>query len=433
MTALPMLAVLPAAVALVAAMSALFARNATAAAWVVVGVFAASEAIVPSVGLQATVGTLTIFAMDLVVMIMFTIGFWRLVSRPNPPMLLVPLGALSVLFAFHALWGMATFGLQDGVNGSRSWFYLIGPLVFASQAVPRWTQKSFTPLIAGAVALSIFALVSLAQNGLHGANEYITVRGEFVDARPVMAKGALLVVQCLLIALAVRFARRGVLWPAVAAMGSAALLLQYRTIWVVALVVAVIAYTRWARLAIFVNRRAALGAACALLLVTPVVLGLTVSSNAFGQSVDSATREDSTFEWRWKSWTSLLSAHSSVQDRAIGVPAGTPLERKIGNIVWDQSPHSVYVDALLSLGALGLLLLIYLWVVVVRRRRAAGLALGIGSTLVAVLVFSQAIYGFTNMLDPVQGLLLGMLLQAACTTRPGTLPDGARVEPGLAR
>jgi O-antigen ligase len=285
-------------------------------------------------------------------------------------------------------------------------------------------------LIAGAVALSVFALVSIGQNGLHAANTYITIRGEFVDARPVMAKGALLIVQCLLLALAVRFARRGVLWVAVSLMAGAAVLLQYRTIWIVALVVLVIAYTRWARVAIFFNRQAALGAAAALLLVTPVVAGLTVSSNAFGQSVESATAADSTFEWRWESWTSLLAAHDSAQDRVAGVPAGTPLEREIGGILWDQSPHNVYVDALLSLGVFGVVALVSLWIVVVRRRRQVGTVLGIGSTLVAVIVFSQLIFGITNMLDPVQGLLLGMLLQAACAAR---LMDGGDAPAGFAR
>jgi hypothetical protein len=433
-SSLVQLAALPAAIVIVVALATLFARNAVIAAWMLVATFAAAEAIVPPIGLQVTVGTLTVYAMDAVVTIMFAIGLWRLALRTNPNSIKAPMWVLSMLFILHALWGMANFGLQDGVNGARSWLYLVGPLVFASQAIPRWTRRSFTPLIVGAVALSLFALLSIGQNGLHAANDYITIRGEFVDARPVMAKGALLIVQCALIAMAVRFSRTSLVWVLVATMGAAALLLQYRTIWIVGLVVAVIAYSRWARLAIFVNRRAALGAVTALLFVTPVVLGLTVSSSAFGQSVESATAKDSTFEWRWKSWTSLLSAHSSPQDRVIGIPAGTPLDRTIGNIVWDQSPHSLYVDALLSLGVFGVMALIYVWIVVLRGRRRAGAALGVGSTLVAVIIFSQAIFGITNMLDPVQGLLLGMLLQAACLPPPEPDPTAAaRLEPDFAR
>src|SRR5262249_3596141 len=163
-----------------------------------------------------------------------------------------------------------------------------------------------------------FALANIAQHGLYAADEYITVGGEFIDARPVMAKGALLIVQCVFIALAVRFARPSILWFAVATMGAAALLLQYRTIWIVPLVVAVIASTKWARIAIFANRRAALGAVSALLFAAPVVLGLMVSSSAFAKSVDSATAKGNTLDWRWKSWTALLDAHSSLQDRILG-------------------------------------------------------------------------------------------------------------------
>jgi heme A synthase len=120
------------------------------------------------------------------------------------------------------------------------------------------------------------------------------------------------------------------------------------------------------------------------------------------------------------------------------LPAGTPLDRRIGNIIWTQSPHSLYVDALLSLGALGVVALVYLWVAILRRRRRAALALGVTGTLVGVIVFSQAIFGITNMLDPAQGLLLGMLLQAACAIPPdsaqdGIAPIGARLEHVVAR
>jgi hypothetical protein len=431
-------ALLAAVAIVVVALAILFTRSATAAAWTLVAVFAASEAIVPPLGLQATSGSLTVYAMDVVVVVMFAIGLWRLFSRPNPSAVILPLAALSALFAFHAVWGMVNFGLQAGVNGSRAWLYLIGPLVYASQAVPVWTRKSFTPLIVGATALSLFALFSLGRHGVHGANEFITIRGELVDARPVMAKGALLIVQCLLLAMAVRFARPWILWVAVASMASAVLLLQYRTIWIVALVVALIAYVKWARLAIVINQRAALGAASAVLLVAPVVVALTVSSSAFGESIHSATEQNSTFDWRWKSWTLLLAAHDSTQDRVVGLPAGTPLERKIGNIVWDQSPHNLYVDALLSLGALGVVTLIYVWLVILRRRQRAAIALGVTGTLVAVILFSQAIYGITNMLDPAQGLLLGILLQAAFllpsdSLQNGNVQTGARLEPGFPR
>jgi O-antigen ligase len=425
-------ALLSAAIVVVVALTVVFARHAEAGAWALVAVFAAAEAIVPPLGLQATAGGLTVYAMDILVVIMFAIGLLRLVARPNPSRIRIALGGMAALVVLHALWGIASFGLEGGVNGSRSWLYFIGPLVFASQAVPRWARRSFTPLIIGAVALSAFALVSIGRYGLHGANVYIDVRGEFVDARPVMAKGALLIVQCLLLAMAVRLARPGVLWVAVVTMASAALLLQYRTIWVVALIVAVLAYTKWARVAIFVNRRGAVGAAGVVLLVAPVVAALTVSSSAFAESFHSATAQDSTFEWRWKSWTSLLAAHDSIQDRVVGVAAGTPLDRRIGNIVWDQSPHSLYVDALLSLGAVGLVGLVYLWFIILQRRRHAGAVLGITGSLVAVIVLSQVIFGFTNMLDPAQGLVLGILLQASLAMPENEASAiAARAGPGL--
>jgi hypothetical protein len=407
------LATLGSVVIVIVALAALFARSAIAAVWTLVAVFVVSEAIVPPVGLQVTAGGVTVYAMDVVVTVMFAIGLWRLVTRSNPPEIVLPLALLSGLLAMHMLWGVASFGLQTGVNGSRSWLFVIGTLVFASQAEPAWTRRSFTPLIAAATALSIVALVSIAHYGLHPANDYIMVRGEFVDARPVAAKGSLLMVQCLLLLPVVRPVRPPFLWLAFGSMALAIALLQYRTVWIVAIVVVTIAYLRWARVAIFTNQRAALTAASIVLVLAPVAAGFTVSSSAFGQSVNSATEQDSTLQWRWKSWTSLLAQHSSAQDRVLGLPAGSPLERRIGNTVSTVSPHDLFVDALLTLGVLGVLALGYLFVGIVRRRHRVALALAIPSGLVVVLVFSQLIFGITEMLDPVQGVLLGMLLQAA--------------------
>jgi hypothetical protein len=411
---------LAAACLVTVALGALFVRSALSAAWVLVGVWVVSDAIVPPLGLQVTLSGLTIYGLDVVIGLMFVIGAWRLVTRPNPPALFVPLAALSLFLVLHALWGLRTFGLQQAVNGSRDWLYFIGPLVFATQASPSWTRKSFMPWIVGATALSLYANISIARYGLHPAGEYIVVRGELVDARPVLAMAALLMIQCLILAPVLRYARPTILWLAFASMASALLLLQFRMEWMIAMVVILVAYLRWARTAIHTNERLALVVAAAVLAVAPVGLALTASSSAFAQSAQSASGPNSSAEWRWKSWTELLAAHSSTQDRLIGLPAGTPLVRKIGNGTVTQSPHNEYVDALLGLGVFGVLALAYLWILVVKSRRRVGSVLGLPVAVVVLLVVSQALFGIANSLDPTQALLLGMLLQASCGTRTNT-------------
>ena len=391
----------------------LFTSHASAAAWALVGVFVTTQAIVPPIELQVTQGGITFYALDLVTGLMLAIGAMRLLTHQTPRSVSLPVAALILLFALHLAWGVAAFGIQIAVNSSRLWLYMLAPLVFAVEALPRWSRSSFLPLIAGASALALFGLAQIARNGLHQANEFIEVSGELVDARPVSAAGALLIVQCILIAMSARLVRSTTWLIAMGSMGAAVLLLQHRTVWIIAALAATIAYVRWARIAIFVNERAAAAAAGAILLTAPFVISVVASSSAFAESARSATASNSTFGWRTDSWRSLVESHSSAQDLLFGLPTGTSFERRIGDVIATQSSHSTYVESLLAFGVIGPILITWLWVLIIRRRGRAGAVLGLSSVAVTVLVVSQAVFGITNTLSPIQGLLLGMLLQAA--------------------
>jgi hypothetical protein len=409
--------VLVAALLAVAALTYVFVKSPVAALWALVAAFATTQAIVPPLELQVTLGGFSLYALDLVTALMFAIGVFRLFTRPAPKAVSLPLLALSVAFLFHVLWGATAFGLQEAVNSSRLWLVVLGPLVYCAQAPRSWSRESFLPLIAGAAALAVFALVQIARHGLYGATEFIYIGDQYVDARPVNTAGALLIVQCLLIVLAGRFVRSVPWLIVISAFAASALLLQYRTVWIVALLVGTVAYLRWARVAIYVNERAAALAAAAVLLVSPVVLTVVASSSAFNESIQTATGQESTFGWRTASWGSLIQAHSSPEEVLLGIPAGTSLERRVGDLIATQSAHSLYVDTLLSFGILGPLAVVWLWTVVVRRRHHAAAMLGLSSVAVVLLVASQAVFGITNMVGPLQGVLLGMLLQASWIAR----------------
>ena len=88
------------------------------------------------------------------------------------------------LFGIHLLWGAVEFGLQTAITSSRPWLYLLGPLVYATQATPHWTRASFRPFFAAALVLSGYVLLRIAQLGLHGANTPIEVGGQLIDSRP---------------------------------------------------------------------------------------------------------------------------------------------------------------------------------------------------------------------------------------------------------
>jgi hypothetical protein len=408
-----------AAMVAVAGVAVVLLRHPNAALWLLAGAFVLTVGIVPPFELSVTQAGTTFYVLDLLCGLMFVIGMYWIVARPTPTPVSLPLLALSLLFVLHVAWGTASFGLQTAVHPSRLWLYVLGPLLYCTHARPFWSRSSFMPLLVGAGSLAAFALVQIGRNGLYGANAYIEIGGELVDARPVTSAGALLIVQCVLIALSAGFVR-SLLWASlIVLLGTSVILLQHRTIWVVAVLAGAVAYIRWARVAIHVNERAAALAASAVFLVAPAALTFVGSSSAFADSVESATSSGGTFGWRTASWGSLIEAHSSPQDVFLGIPTGTSLERLIDGRKAQQSPHSLYVDALLSFGVLGPVCLIWIWFLIVRNRRRAAAVLGLSSVAVTLIVASQAVYGITNTLGPLQGVLLGVLLQAAWISSRG--------------
>ena len=137
--------ILVAALLVVGGLSYLFVKSASAALWTLVVVFAATKAIVPPLELDVAVGGFTLFALDLVTGLMFVIGAVRLLTRPSPRAVSLPLIALSAAFMAHVAWGASAFGLQIAVNNSRLWLGVLGPLVYCAQAFCPWSRASFLP------------------------------------------------------------------------------------------------------------------------------------------------------------------------------------------------------------------------------------------------------------------------------------------------
>ena len=391
----------------------LFSRSPSAAAWILVIAFVATEALASPFELEARVMGYSIYALDPITAIMLVVGVIGLLQRPHARSLSTPLLALAALLVLHVIWGMTTVGLQTAVTVSRPWLYVVGPLIYASQAMPRWTRESFRPLIFGAVALSFYLLFWLAQNGLGGANTYVEANGEALESRVLASVGVLLILQCLLIAVSANFIPSPFWWWLVVLMGTAIVFAQFRTVWLIAMISIVVAYIRWARVAIFTNERAALGAASAVLLVAPVAVVMATASTALGYSAATTVGSNTTLTWRFESWRGALEAHHSAQDLILGLPAGTSIARRIGGAIDTHSVHSFYLDALLFFGAVGLVMLVYLGAQIIRRRHEVAATLGISSTVATLIVVATAIFGISTMLGAAQGLLLGMLLQGA--------------------
>lgn len=407
------LLVLLTAVVAVVGLWTLFASRPSAGVWALIVCSVATHDIVPPLAIQVTAAGFNIVPLDVVTGIMLVNGVVGIAKNRAPRQLSRIVAVLVTLFAIHLLWGAAEFGLQTAVTTLRPWLYVLGPLAYATQARPYWTRASFRPIVFTGVALAGYALVRVAQIGLHGANTPLEVGSRLIDSRPLVSPAALLVLQCLLIAVSARFVRSPLWWGAALAMCTAVVLVQFRTVWLVALISLVALYLRWARPAIFVNERAALVAASAIFLVVPVGVAAAASSGAFQYSIRTTAGENSTLAWRTDSWSALVGAHDSPREIALGLPAGTSYERQIGDQILVQSPHSLYIDALLTFGIMGPVVIAWLGILVVRRRQNASAVLEISTGAVVLIVLGEAVFGITTMLGPLQGLLTGMLLQAA--------------------
>jgi len=409
----------------VVAVGFLFARSPSGAAWGLVLAFVATQALVTPLKLEASVMGYSLYVLDPITAIMLVVGVLGLLQGDHPRSLSIPLMTLSALLVLHVVWGMTTVGMQTAVTAARPWLYVVGPLVYASQATPPWTRVSFRPLIFGAAALSAYLMFWIAQNGFRGANMEV---GDGSQSRALTGVGALLILFCLLIAVSARFTRSPGSWWLVALMGTGVVLAQYRTVWLIAVISIAVAYIGWARLAIFANERAALSAASVVLLATPVAVALAASSSALGYSARTSVGADTTLTWRFESWRGALEAHHSAQDLLLGVPAGISYARRIGGQIATVSVHSFYLDALLFFGALGLAILVYLGIRIIKLRYEASAALGVSPATVVLIVTATAIFGITTMLGAVQGLLLGMLLQGAFLGRQrGLARESGRV------
>jgi hypothetical protein len=418
------------AVMLTVGLGFLFARSPTAGVVTLTAAYIATEGIAERVALKVTAGGFTIYALDVIATLMLGIGLARLLGPGVPSALSRPLLVLVGLLGLHLLWGASQFGLQTTVTSGRPWLHVLAALVFSATATPHWSARSFKPLILGALALSVYALTFIARYGLHGANTALVIDGRLsFDSRPVTGTAALLMVQCVLILVSARGVFRSPVWlVALVAMGVSVALVQFRTVWVIAGIALTIAYLHWARRAIFTNQHAALLAASVLALIAPVAAYAAASSSSLGYSVESATGHGSTLRWRTESWSALMSEHDSAKDIVMGLPTGTSLARTIDGQVVDRSPHNVYLDSLLSFGIAGTVVLVWLGVVVVKRRRVAGSVLELTPSIVVLLVLAEAVFGVTTMFGPAQGILTGILLQAACVTGDGTTPSAAATD-----
>jgi hypothetical protein len=356
-------------------------------------------------------GTFSVYPFDAVAAALLCVGVYRLTTIDLGPAVVLSVGLLSILLVVHIAWGALRFGIEPSVTGSRGWIYFVATLLYASTVIRPWSSQARTLLIAAAGVLSIIGLVQILQNGFPSASETVETGGITYSARPLVAAAALVLLQSLILLFG---SRHRAVTPGIILLGillaGMIISLQHRTVWVAAICVAPFAYWAWALQASERRRNAVTG--IAVISLPLVVIAFTHTSD-LRASVETTRGDRTTFTWRIDSWVSLTKRYDSVQDRLVGVPSGISLAREIQGIRRTESAHSLYVDALLSFGILGVAAVVNLWLMVFRRRDQAGIAFGVSGVAVIALIASQVIFGITYNLGAVQGAILGILLSSA--------------------
>jgi hypothetical protein len=400
--------------ALFAAIVFLAARSAFAGLAVVLATYLLFEVTSPRIIDYAGVafGSISIYPMDVASLALLLVGVPRLFIRDLAGPARIALLTLVLCLLCHLVWGAVEFGLQPAIDSSRDWLPVVSGIVYGA-TVRGWDRRLPTAIIATGCALAAWSLVEVMRHGLYAANTFIKESGELVDARPVTAMGTLVMLQGLIFLLA---RGRFTLMTAgcIVLLASGIAVLQYRTLWLAAAVCIALAGFNLAVRHRAASERVVYFASAAALMVLPFLFWSISRVGTYQESFDSATGDSSTLQWRIEAWRTLLARHSHPLELVFGTPSGTGREIVVDGRMTNLNAHNIFVEALLLYGLIGLITLAALVALAVAHRDATARMLEITSGSIVILVVSVALVAVTHLPDQLQGLLLGVLVSAAC-------------------
>jgi hypothetical protein len=401
----------------------------TVGASLALGMFVLTSAqrapIVPDV---FTTGGFSVSIQDVVVVILLASALLRICRGHLPRALNVPALGLIALVSLHVLRGVTQYGLQASINSSRTWIAFAVALVYA--ATIDWTERFGRVVVASGVALVVTTAVGFAQTGLHDVKATTHIGNTVVDARPLSAAGALLLLQATLVLMTRRWHRPAARLMLGAVFVVTLVVLQHRSVWVAGLAAATVAFVGWSGRTLRTRPHHVHAATGLALLASPAILLALLGSRTLGASVAEVGTPHSTIMWRFESWRALLHEHRTIGEYVFGSPAATSWERTIFGATTQVTPHNLYIEALFRFGLLGLVVLAALWLVAVRSRRMMG-AIGIPSEMVIALVLTQLIFSVAYPLALPQGLILGVIVSRFARA-PRTVPSPVHARPGQA-
>jgi hypothetical protein len=407
------LALVAAAVAVVALLESVIRRTVVGAALTLVLMFVLE---LDLWDLSLTLSGVRIGPSDLLVVLLLTAAVARLLRVDR----LSPGQRLLVVFGVLVLWaivrGAAAFGVPPTVNEARKFLVFLASALYFSTAElrPGLLDRIARMWLAAAVALCVLTL-------LRWTLDVAALTGGSYEGggslRVIPAAGALFIAQGALLAFPMVADRSRPLlrWLAPVLLAFV-VLLQHRTVWVIAAAGVVYLLFRERALA----RRALTVLAVAVALLAGLVFTVFAErDDDIGDQLSRSAQSTGTFEWRVDGWLALVAqgGPEGADEVLTGQPFGSGWSRTManGNVV-DLSPHSFYVEPYLRVGAVGLGALLLLYALALRRTAAASRGDGDGhgprdllnANVLHTVVAVQLLFFVTYTPGAVQALLLGL-------------------------
>jgi len=383
-------------------------RNSAATVAVLVATWILTTAILDQVDVSRAFAGTRVTALDVMSAIIALVGVIRIlvsgVLNPARGLTLLLFGLLIV----HVARGVADFGLQSAVSGSRDWLYFGAALVYGSSVSPASSSAIWKILVVAGGCLAAVAVPYFVVDGVHTATHEVLRNDVWVSSRPVVGAGALLIVQSAIIAIATGWPSPGSARALAAGEGVVLLLLQHRTIWIAGAVVALMGFIGWSRRRIGTSPETVFASTGFILLALPAIALVFVHTRVFVASAEEAVSHHSTFTWRTTGWTELIGTHHSPLDLLIGGPSGASWAREIGGQIVDRSAHNGFVDAYLRIGLPGVVLLAALGLILWRSRDLIAIRSGLPGAVVALILLTQLAFSVTFSLDLIQGIIVGV-------------------------
>ena len=365
-------------------------------------------------------GSVRIGTSDILFVILLTAAVARLLrvkGFTTPQRLLI---AMLVILAWSLARGAGPFGFPAAVNEGRGYLNFIGAALYFSTVEPRRELLDRIGRIWLFAAVSLSALAVLRWGALAAGVTQGMLASATGDVRVlnagqtfVIAVGAFLAFPLL------ADSRRKTTRFLGPAMLVVVVLLQHRSVWVVAAAGTV--YLLYRQRALAKHALAALVAAVAVLAVLVSTVFYDDEEAATEQLTQSA-QSTGTWEWRVEGWAALLrdSGPEDPEELLVGRPLGTGWERQLGPLgpTVDVSPHNYYVSAFLRLGAIGLAAILFIYAFALRGTRLAARQGHLkGSVLepdvIHVAIAVQLIYYIPYSTATEHAILLGLAVAVA--------------------